>query len=36
VALNAMQEEGSKGLLRGKFKRTGGDDAFLAILLEMF
>jgi predicted transposase YbfD/YdcC len=36
MALNAMQKEGSKGSLRGKFKRAGWDDAFLYRLLEMF
>jgi predicted transposase YbfD/YdcC len=36
MALNAMQKEGSKGSLRGKFKRAGWDDAFLTRLLEMF
>ena len=29
VAINAMQKEGSKGSLRGKFKRAGWDHAFL-------
>jgi len=36
MVLNAMQKEGSKGSLRGKFKRAGWDDAFLCKLLEMF
>jgi len=36
MALNAMQKEGSKGSLRGKFKRAGWDDEFLIRLLEMF
>jgi len=36
MALNAMQKEGSKGSLRGKFKRAGWDDDFLCRLLEMF
>jgi predicted transposase YbfD/YdcC len=36
MVLNAMQKEGSKGSLRGKFKRAGWDDAFLTKLLEMF
>ena len=36
MAINAMQKEGSKGSLRGKFKRAGWDDAFLYRLLEMF
>jgi len=29
MAINAMQKEGSKGSLRGKFKRAGWDDDFL-------
>ena len=36
MAINAMQKEGSKGSLRGKFKRAGWDDAYLYRLLEMF
>ena len=36
MAINAMQKEGSKGSLRGKFKRAGWDDLFLHRLLEMF
>ena len=36
MVLNAMQKEGSKGSLRGKFKRAGWDNAFLSKLLEMF
>ncbi len=36
MAINAMQKEGSKGSLRGKFKRAGSDDAFLYRLLELF
>lgn len=36
MAINAMQKEGSKGSLRGKFKRAGWDDDFLFRLLEMF
>jgi predicted transposase YbfD/YdcC len=36
MVLNAMQKEGSKGSLRGKFKRAGWNDAFLSKLLEMF
>jgi predicted transposase YbfD/YdcC len=36
MALNAMQREGSKGSLRGKFKRAGWYDDFLIRLLEMF
>jgi len=36
MAINAMQKEGSKGSLRGKFKRAGWDDGFLYRLLELF
>ncbi len=36
MVINAMQKEGSKGSLRGKFKRAGWDDAFLNRLLELF
>ena len=36
MALNAMQKEGSKGSLRGKFKRAGWNDAFLSSLLAAF
>lgn len=36
MAINAMQKEGSKGSLRGKFKRAGWDDDYLFRLLEMF
>jgi predicted transposase YbfD/YdcC len=36
MAINAMQKEGSKGSLRGKFKRAGWDDAFLHRLLKLF
>ena len=36
MVINAMQKEGSKGSLRGKFKRAGWDDEFLHRLLEMF
>jgi predicted transposase YbfD/YdcC len=36
MVLNALQKEGSKGSLRGKFKRAGWDDPFLLRLLEMF
>ena len=36
MAINAMQKEGSKGSMRGKFKRAGWDDAYLFRLLEMF
>ena len=36
LAINAMQKEGSKGSVRGKFKRAGWDDANLYRLLELF
>ena len=36
MVLNVLQKEGSKGSLRGKFKRAGWDDRFLFRLLEMF
>ena len=36
LVINAMQKEGSKGSLRGKFKRAGWDDGFLYRLLELF
>ncbi len=36
MAINAMQKEGSKGFLRGKFKRAGWDDDYLYRLLELF
>ena len=36
MALNAMQKEGSKGSLRGKFKRAGWDDDYLYRLLNLF
>jgi hypothetical protein len=36
MVINAMQKEGSKGSLRGKFKRAGWDNEFLYRLLEMF
>lgn len=36
MVINAMQKEGSKGSLRGKFKRAGWTDQFLFRLLEMF
>ena len=36
MALNVMQKEGSKGSLRGKFKRAGWDDAYLSKLLALF
>jgi hypothetical protein len=36
MALNAMQKEGSKGSLRGKFKRAGWNDTYLYRLLTLF
>jgi predicted transposase YbfD/YdcC len=36
MVLNVMQKEGSKGSLRGKFKRAGWDDQFLTQLLTLF
>jgi len=36
MAINAMQKEGSKGSLRGKFKRAGWDHDYLFRLLELF
>ena len=36
MALNVFQKEGSRGSLRGKFKRAGWDDAFLRQLLAAF
>ncbi len=36
MALNAMQKEGSRGSLRGKFKQAGWNDAFLSKLLAQF
>lgn len=36
MVINAMQKEGSKGSLRGKFKRAGWDNGFLYRLLELF
>jgi predicted transposase YbfD/YdcC len=36
MAINAMQKEGSKGSLRGKFKRAGWNDPYLTRLLALF
>jgi len=36
MALNVMQKDESKGSLRGKFKRAGWNDAYLAKLLALF
>jgi hypothetical protein len=35
MAINAMQKEGSKGSLRGKFNRAGWDDGYLYRLMEL-
>jgi predicted transposase YbfD/YdcC len=36
MALNVMQKDGEKGSLRGKIKRAGWDQAYLAKLLTLF
>jgi hypothetical protein len=36
MALNVMQKDGEKGSLRGKIKRAGWDEAYLAKLLTLF
>ncbi len=36
MVINAMQKEGSKGSLRGKFKRAGWDNDYRLRLLELF
>ena len=36
MALNVMQKDGEKGSLRGKIKRAGWDEAYLARLLPLF
>ena len=36
MALNVMQKDGEKGSLRGKIKRAGWDEAYLARLLTLF
>ncbi len=36
MGLDTMQKEGSKGSLRGKFKRPGWDNDYLLRLLELF
>jgi hypothetical protein len=36
VALNVMQKDSEKGSLRGKIKRAGWDEAYLARLLTLF
>jgi predicted transposase YbfD/YdcC len=36
MALNVMQKDDEKGSLRGKIKRAGWDEAYLARLLTLF
>ena len=36
MALNVMQKDGTKGSFRGKFKRAGWEDAYLAKLIALF
>jgi hypothetical protein len=36
MAVNVMQKDGVKGSLRGKIKRAGWEDAYLARLLTLF
>jgi hypothetical protein len=36
MAINAMQNDTTKGSLRGKFKRAGWDDAYLSRILALF
>ena len=36
LVINTMQKEGSKGSLRGKFKRAAWNDAYLSRLLALF
>ena len=36
MALNVMQKDATKGSLRGKLKRAGWDDGYLATLLALF
>ena len=36
MAMNVMQKDATKGSLRGKLKRAGWDDAYLARLLALF
>jgi predicted transposase YbfD/YdcC len=36
MALNLMQKDGTKGSLRGKFKRAGWEDAYLTALIALF
>jgi hypothetical protein len=36
MAMDAMQKDTTKGSLRGKFKRAGWDEAYLARILALF
>jgi hypothetical protein len=36
MALNVMQKDGTKGSLRGKFKRAGWENAYLAKLIALY
>jgi hypothetical protein len=36
MAMNVMQNDATKGCWRGKLKRAGWDDAYLARLLALF
>jgi len=36
MVLNVMQKDGEKGSLRGKIKRAGWDEAYLAKMLTLF
>lgn len=36
MALNGIQAEPSKASLGGKLKRTGWDEAYLTVLLQLF
>jgi hypothetical protein len=36
MALNVMQKDPTKASLRGKFKRAGWEDAYLAKLIALF
>jgi hypothetical protein len=36
MAMNVMQNDGEEGSLRGKIKRAGWEEAYLARLLPLF
>jgi hypothetical protein len=36
MAIDAIEKEGSKGWLRGKFKRAGWNENYLSRLLTLF